>query len=150
MSTTGVGLGYGAKIRIGRGAVPTWTEILGPGDFDMPTGEADEVDVTSHSSPNKTKEYIPGLQDNGTMAVPVDWVPESDQDMLLRYLRQTGEIIQVEITPAGAATPEIYAGFVKGYGRSAPVQGKATGTLTFRINGIVSGEATDPAAGGGA
>ena len=149
-STTGVNLGYGAKIRIGRGTVPTWTEIKGPGDFDMPDGDTDEVDVTSHSSPNRTKEYIAGLIDNGSIDVPVDWVPESAQDILLRVLRRTGELIQLEITPAGAATAEVYASWVKNYKRSAPVQGKATGTITFRVNGLVSGDAVDPAGSGGA
>ncbi|MBT9387021.1 hypothetical protein KM176_24485 [Pseudooceanicola sp. CBS1P-1] len=146
MSTTGVGLGYGARIRVGRGATPSWTELAGIGDFDLPDGEADEVDVTSHSSPNRSKEYIPGLLDNGTLSAPLDYIPESPQDMLLRYLRAAGELIQVEVTAAGATTPEVYAGFVKSYGRSAPVQGKSTATVVFRINGLVSGEATDPAA----
>ncbi|MFC5736942.1 phage tail tube protein [Sinirhodobacter huangdaonensis] len=146
MSTTGVAIAWGAKIRIGRGAVPAWTVIKGVGDFDMPTGEADDVDATSHSSPNRTKEYISGMIDNGTMSVPVDWIPESEQDILLRVLRRTGEVIQLEITPAGAETPEVYAAFVKSYGRSAPVQGKATGTVVFRVNGIVTGDAADPAA----
>lgn len=144
MSETGVELGYGAKIRIGRGATPTWTELKGVGDFDMPNGETDEVDVTSHSSPNRTKEYIGGLNDNGSIDIPIDWVPGSTTDVLLRVLRRTGELIQLEITPAGETTPEVYAAFVKNYARSAPVQGKATGTITFRMNGIVSGDAVDP------
>lgn len=144
MSFTGVALGYGAKVRIGRGSTPDWTELQGPGDFDMPNGDTDEVDVTSHSSPNRTKEYIAGLIDNGSLDLPIDWVPESTQDVLLRVRRRTGELIQLEITPAGAVTAEVYAAWVKNYQRSAPVQGKATGTVTFRINGLVSGDAVDP------
>lgn len=145
MSFTGVQLGYGAKIRIGRGVTPTWTALEGCGDFDFPQAESDEVKVTSHSSPNRTHEYVPGFTENGVMTVPIDWVPGSDQDILLRVLQQTGEIIQIEATPAGAGqTAEVYAGFVKRYGRSAPVEGKSSATLAFRINGIISGEAEDP------
>lgn len=140
MSFTGVDLGYGAKIRIGRGTgAVTWTDLAGPGDFEFPQMVADDVDVTSHSSPNRTKEYIPGLTDNGEMTVPVDWVPDSAQDILLFTLQRTGELIQIGCTPAGSLNEEVYAGYVKRYGRSAPVQGKATATLVFRVNGLVSG-----------
>jgi hypothetical protein len=144
MSTTGVNIGWGAKIRIGRGVTPTWTEIVGIGDFDFPQMAADDVEVTSHSSPNRTKEYIQGLIDNGEMPVPLDYIPNSDQDLLLRFLQQTGETIQIGITPAGVLTEEVYAGYVKTYTRSAPVNGKSSANLIFRINGIVSGEAVDP------
>ncbi len=150
MSTTGVGIGYGATIRLGRGADPTWTGLVGIGDFDLPTSEADEVDNTSHSSPGRAKEYGAGMLDNGTMSVPLDYIPDTEQDILLRVLNRTGEIIQIEITPAGAQTPDVYAGFVRSYGRTAPVQGKSTATLVLRINGVVSGEPADPAEAGGA
>ncbi|MFD1913801.1 phage tail tube protein [Halodurantibacterium flavum] len=139
MSFTGVGLGYGARIRIGRGATPAWTTLIGPGDFELPAGEVDEIEATSHDSPNRTKEFIPGLTDNGTMTVPVDYIPGNDQDVLLRELRRTGELIQLEITPAGG-TPELWAAWVKSYGRSAPVNGKATATIGFRINGEIIAE----------
>lgn len=144
MSTTGVNIGWGAKVRIGRGVTPTWTELVGLGDFDFPQAQADDIDVTSHSSPNRTKEYIPGMTDNGELSIPIDYVPNGDQDLLLRYLQQQGELIQIGITPAGVLTEEVYAGYVKTYTRAAPVQGKSSATLVFRINGIVSGSAADP------
>ena len=144
MSETGVNIGWGAKIRIGRGVTPTWFEIKGAGDFDFPQMQADDIDVTSHSSPNRTKEFIPGMTDNGEMTVPVDWVPDSEQDVLLRYLQQVGELIQIELTPTGSTAEEVYAGYVRQYGRAAPVQGKASANLVLRINGIVSGAAEDP------
>lgn len=142
MSTTGVQLGYGARVRIARGDEETMAgavELLGVGDFDLPAGEAAQVDVTSHSSPNRTIERIPGLIDNGTMALPLDWLPNSEQDILLRTLKATGEMIRVGILPAGVpeAGEEVYAAYVNNYARSAPVQGKATGTVTFVINGLV-------------
>lgn len=140
MAFTGVGLGYGAKIRIGRGSTPVWTQILGPGDFDLPNGERQRIDVTSHSSPDGRMEYISGLIDTGTFSVPVDWIPDSPQDVLLfeLYTSVPAELIQLEITPAGG-TAEVYAAEVTNYARSAPVNGKATATATFSLNGLVSG-----------
>lgn len=150
MSATGVQLGYGAKVRIARGDgnTPAWTKLIGVGDFDLPAGEAAQVDVTSHDSPNRTIERIPGLIDNGTMSVPLDYLPNSEQDILLRTLKQTGELIRIGILPAGVpeAGEEVYAGYVNNYARSAPVQGKATSTLTFVINGLVGDVPTAPVA----
>lgn len=149
MSTTGVNIGWGAVVRIGRGATPAWTVLAGVGDFDFPQMQADDIDVTSHSSPKRTKEFIAGMADNGEMALPLDYIPGNTQDVLLRVLNQTKEMIQVGITPAGTGlTEEIYAGYVRSYVRSAPVQGKSTATLTLRISGIVSGEASIPGGGG--
>ncbi|WP_323041144.1 phage tail tube protein [Gemmobacter sp.] len=145
MSVTGVNIGWGAVIRIGRGVTPTWTTLAGVGDFSFPQMQADDIDVTSHSSPDRTKEFIPGMIDNGEMSIPLDSVPGSTQDILLRVLNQTKELIQVGITPAGTGlTEEVYACYVRSYDRQAPVQGKASATLALRISGIVSGEATLP------
>lgn len=136
MSTTGVGIGYGAIVRILYGDPLVPFVLKGPGDFDLPAAEAEEVEVTSHSSPGRTREFVPGMIDNGAMALPLDYVPNSDQDVLLRQLHRTGELVQVGVTPAGG-TEELYAAFVKSYQRSAPVTGKATSTLNLRINGAV-------------
>ncbi|TQS73297.1 hypothetical protein ERN12_05945 [Rhodobacteraceae bacterium] len=140
MSTTGVNIGYGVKVRLGRGASPNWVVLKGVGDFDMPDGEADDVDVTSHSSPNRTMEFIAGMIDNGLLAIPLDYVPDSEQDVMLLELRNTGELIQMGITPPGSQNEEIYAAFVKSYKRSLPVKGKASATLNMRVNGLVEPE----------
>ncbi|MER5172665.1 phage tail tube protein [Thioclava kandeliae] len=139
MSVTGVAIGYGVVVRIGRGATPTWTTLVGVGDLEMPNGEADEIEASSHSSPNRTKEFIPGLQDNGTLALPLDYIPDSDQDVMLLELNNTSELIQLGIKPPGG-TEEIYAAWVKSYPRSLPVNGKAAATLNLRVNGLVEAE----------
>ena len=150
MSITGVQLAHGARVRIKRGATSNMTDavkLIGVGDFDLPGGEAAQVDVTSHDSQG-TIERIPGLEDNGTMSVPLDWLPNSPQDIMLRTLKATREMIRVGILPKGVpeAEEEVYAAYVNNYARSAPVQGKAMSTLTLVINGLVSEIPDVPAA----
>lgn len=153
MSETGVKLGYGARARIaqGDGAMTDAFLLKGVGDFDMPGGERAQVDVTSHSSPKGTIERIPGLKDNGTMSMPIDYLPNTPQDILLRTLHATGEIVRLGLLPAGVpeAGEEVYAAYVNNYVRSAPVQGKATATITWIINGLVSDLPTAPVPGAG-
>jgi len=139
MSSTGVTLGYGTGIRIGRGDPVVWTELDGVGDVDFPNGEADEVEVTHMKSPARTKEYIQGLIDNGLVAVPVHWVPGSDTDVLLTAIRDSGEAVQIEFTAPGAgASAEPFAGFCKTYKRTAPINDKMMAEAAFRINGLVA------------
>lgn len=136
MADTGVKIGHGTVVRIGRGATPTWTPLVGLEDVTFPNSQVDEHEVT-HMQSGGTKEYIPGLQDNGEVSFTTHWVPGSDQDTLIQELKTLREIVQVEFTAANGGTPEAYAGFVKGYERVAPNNGPMKSTITFRISGRV-------------
>jgi hypothetical protein len=138
MSSTGVDIGHGTLVRVGVGDPVAWTELVGVGDVDFPMAEADEVEVTHQGSPGRAKEFIAGLTDNGVVAVPVHWIPGSAQDVVLRVLQASGETIQVEYTDnTDGAAPELFAGFVKGYKRTAPVGDKMMAEVSFRLNGAV-------------
>lgn len=131
-------IGYGLVIRIGRGDTPTWTTLEEIGDIEWPQAEADEHEATHMASPNRTKEFIAGLIDNGEVTIPMNWVPGSDTDVLLRDLQESGELVQVEFTAGNdGADPETYVGFCKRYGRTSPVNGVQKADAIFRINGMV-------------
>lgn len=132
-------IGYGSKIEIGRGATPTWTTLARVKDIPFPESTVDEIDVTSMDSPNATKEFIPGLVDNGEMSFELDWIPESPTHVLLKSLKNSRELVQIRITVPNELTPaepyiETYAGWCKGYARTSAVQSQMTATATFRIN----------------
>ncbi len=132
-------IGYGTQIRIGRGVTPTWTTLQHVRDVEWPMAEADEHEVTAMDSPNRTKEFIGGLIDNGELTIPLWWVPDSDTDVLLKDLASTGELVQFEFTGNhSGAVAEVYAGFVKRYGRTSPVNGPQEAECVVRINGAVS------------
>lgn len=127
-------LGYGSTVRIGVGATPAWTELDLIGDIDMPDEQADDVEVTHMKSPGRRKQYISGLFDGGEFSVPMNYIPGSATDLLLKQLKASGEIVMVEITLGVDGEPETYAGYLKGYGRTAPVNDKMTATASFKIN----------------
>lgn len=131
-------IGYGLTIRIGRGDPLDWTTLEEIKDIEWPQAEADEHEATHMASPNRTKEFIGGLTDNGEVTIPMNWVPGSDSDTLLAELQATGELVQVEFTAANeGAVPEVYIAFCKRYARTSPVNGPQTADATFRINGRV-------------
>ncbi|SNT76713.1 phage tail tube protein [Paracoccus seriniphilus] len=132
-------IGYGSRVRIGVGETPTWTELEFVGDIDMPDEQIDEIEVTHMKSPGRRKQFISGLTDGGEVSIPMNYIPGSATDVLLLGLKASGETVQVEITLTETGTPEIYAGFLKGYARTAPVNDKMMATATFRLS-----EAIDP------
>ncbi|MEP2782325.1 MAG: phage tail tube protein [Pseudoruegeria sp.] len=135
MSELGV-LGYGSIVRIGVGTGPAWTSLELVGDIDMPDEEVDEVDVTHMASPGRRKQFIPGLTDSGDVSIPVSHVPGSDTDVLLKSLRDSREIVLIEITASDHtdAEAEIFSGFLKSLPHAVPIGDKMTATPTFRLN----------------
>ena len=127
-------IGYGSTVRIGRGATPTWTELAFVGDIEMPDEQIDEVEVTHMKSPGRRKQFIAGLIDGGEVSIPMNYIQGSDTDDLLLELKASGEVVQIEITLTADGTPEIYAGFLKGYARTAPIADKMMATATFRLS----------------
>ena len=68
-------LGQGIELRIGDGAGPeVFTEIPGCASFGGPGDTSDTVDVTSHSSPNRYRQFIRGLKDGGELTCDVYWL----------------------------------------------------------------------------
>ncbi|ABN75750.1 phage tail tube protein [Cereibacter sphaeroides] len=126
-------IGYGTTVRVGRGAVPTWTKLALVGDIEMPDEQVDEVETTHMESPGRRKQFIAGLIDGGEVSVPMNLIPEGETDSMLQEIKASGETVQIEIKLPGSAA-EVYAGFLKGYARSAPVSDKMTATATFRLS----------------
>ncbi|WP_136685697.1 phage tail tube protein [Falsirhodobacter xinxiangensis] len=134
-------IGYGSTVRIGRGATPTWTELALVGDIEMPDEQVDEIEVTHMKSPGRRKQFIAGLIDGGEVSIPLNHIPGSTTDALLLAIKATGEQVLIEITlPAPieeTPTPEVFSGYLSGYGRTAPVSDKMTATATFRLSEAV-------------
>lgn len=139
MPATLASIGYGTQVRVGRGEIPTWTTLAEIKDVTWPVAESDDIEATHMESPNRTKEFISGLTDNGEVVVPMNWVPGSDTDVLLADLQSTGELVQVEFTSNEVgALPEIYAGYVRRYSRTSPVNDVQMAEAAFRISGLVA------------
>jgi len=131
-------IGYGSKVRIGRGVTPTWTELAFIGDLEMPDEQIDEIEVTHMQSPGRRKQFIAGLTDGGEVSIPMNYIEGSATDTLLQAIKASAENVQIEITLTADGTAETYAGFLKGYARTAPINDKMMATATFRLNEVVA------------
>lgn len=136
-------LGLGARVRVGRGATPTWTTIREPRDITTPDRSRADVDVTNHDSLDMTEENILGLF--GAVDWPVEHTYEvgSAEDVLFLDLLGSNELVLLEIRPAGATAVRTWQCRVKGYTVTLPTKAEMRATATFRVMAEVA-----PAGGG--
>ncbi|MDH0116755.1 phage tail protein [Rhizobium pusense] len=133
--------------RIGYGTIyEIWDKSLGVPAFvevaeviNVTPGEAtaDRVDATHMQSPNRRREYISGLIDNGEASFEINWVPGSDTDVLLRELFESGESVNHRITFPGAA-PRVtvtYEASIIGFSKAIPIDDRMTATITVAVSG---------------
>lgn len=131
-------IGYGTTVRVTRASSQTPFEIALVGDIDMPDEQVDEVDVTHMKSPGRRRQFIAGLIDSGELTFPMNLIPGSQTDTLMKELKASGEEVIVGITLPGEGTlEEQFTGFLKGYGRSAPIDDKMTAEATFRLSSFI-------------
>jgi len=134
-SSSGVKRGWGTTVRIGRGATPDWTTLIGTEDSPFPDQTPDGVDTTWQGSPNDTEEEIRGMKKVATWPLPLQYTPGSATDILLSELEEAGsdEHVIVEITPAGGASHR-WVAFVNSYRATAlTAQGKQMAEAVFKV-----------------
>lgn len=130
-------IGYGTTISVRRATPATAHELDLLQDVELPDEQADEVDVTHMKSPGRRKQFIAGLIDSGELGVPMNYIPGSPTDVMLKEIKASGENVLLDITLPGTTEPETFSGFLRGYARTAPVSDKMTATATFRLSGYI-------------
>lgn len=100
-----------------------------------PELDRDTIDVTSHDSPNRFREWVGGLVDGGEVTFEVNWdptehavsLPTDFEDPLPRQYR-----ILLPTPPGGNWT---FSGFITGMGHEYPHDDKMSAEFTFKISG---------------
>ncbi len=131
---------YGSKLKLGDGASPeAFTEVPGLKDFVLPTGEADNIDVTAHDSPGRTREYIAGFLDTGEIEIEFYYDPANAVQDDLRELKESGEENNFQVVlPDDDATTFEFAATVNTFEIAMPVEDALTATCSLKITGEVS------------
>ena len=138
MAVSGARRGHGGVVRVGRGTTTiTWTTLVGVGDFTFPARTVEEIDVTSHSSPVGTLEFIPGSADFGSVGFTLDYVEGNLSDVCLLAIEASRELVQLGLKTRTAAE-ERFVAFLSKYERGVPVKGVQRSNVTFRVSGTVA------------
>lgn len=118
------------------------TELVEVVSFTMPNGVAETIEATHLKSPNRRREYIAGMIEDGELEIVLNYVPGSATDILLRAALEDGATRdwKAEIPRTGATNWEVTGdGIVTGYDRGTVVaDGKMEGTVTLRVTGTTT------------
>jgi predicted secreted protein len=137
---TEVGIGLGAEFWLdSAGDVLTQLgEII---SVTPPQSTVEDVEATHMASPDRRREWVAGLIDDGEGSFEMNYVPGSDTDILIRAALSDGVTrdYKIVLPVADGSTWEITGDcVVKGYERSVPIDDRMTATLTVRFTGASS------------
>lgn len=106
-----------------------------------PNPEVEQIDATHSQSPDRRKESIDGLIENGECEVQMHYVPGSTTDELLNGILDT---------PAGENRTRIcrivypnqkthtFSANLKSYKPDVPIDNKMTATATWKVTGVIT------------
>ena len=136
MATSAI-LGYGMKFETGTsGASPTYTVVADVTGITPPNPSADTVEATNMTSTSGFREYIGGLKDGGECTLEMNFIPSSSGHTGLLTALADGTEGNYRITYSDTAlTAWAFKAYVTAFEVDAPIDGKITATVTFKLNG---------------
>lgn len=126
-------IGHGITFEMADPATPT-TWIYVAEVFNIEPGEeaTDQADATHMQSPNRDREYIPTMNDNGSISMDMNYVPGSATDLAL--IAAKGKKRRCRLTyPNGVQL--LFSGSRESYSNSATFDGKMEANVSFKISG---------------
>lgn len=138
-------IGYGAEFHLSSDDTAlNLTKLAEITSVTLPNPQVEDVEATHFESPNRRREYIAGLVEDGEGTFEMNYVADSATDKLLKAALTAGDARAYKIVVPDGATGWAVSGtcIVKGYERSVPIGDKMTATLTVRFTGA-STEAAD-------
>jgi hypothetical protein len=138
MAASNAILGFNTTISVETSAGSgVYTEIAEVTNSTPPDDQTDDVEVTHMKSPNRTKEYIPGLTDLGTCQVDMNWIPSSATDLFIIAWKASGLRRSVKFVYPNGAT-DTFAAYPKGYSKTTPIGDKMASSVTLKVAGAVT------------
>ena len=133
-------IGHGSELWIENdtGVLTKVAELTSVG---LPNPQVAEVEATHFESPDRSREYIPGLKDNGEITFGINWLPGSDTDELINGALSDTAARGMEVrVPGTGDTKQVFAfdGIVRGYEKAIPIDDRMTATVTVRVSGAVT------------
>lgn len=137
--TTEAQIGYGATFWLDN-AGGTLTKLGEITAVSLPNPQTAEVEATHFESPDRRREYISGLIEDGEGSFEMNYVPGSATDVLIRAAQADGDARDYKIVVPDGTGHWAVTGqcIVRGYERSIPIDDRMLATLTVRFTGSTS------------
>lgn len=134
--TTEARIGSGAEFWLDN-ASATLTKLGEITSISLPNPQVADVEATHFGSPDRRREYIAGLIEDGEGSFEMNYVPGSATDVLIRAALDDGVTRDYKIViPDGDTGWEVTGSLiVKGFERNVPIDDRMTATLSVRFTG---------------
>lgn len=134
MAATHEDTDIGFATMFGKGTGAGWQAFAEVTELNPPELSRDSVDFTHHGSPDRHREFKPGLSDAGEVSITYNLVPGLLDDAVIATYLASNSVELWEIRfPNGAVLA--YNGFATAHGRATPMDDKMTGSATFKVSG---------------
>ncbi|MBH0241913.1 phage tail tube protein [Streptomyces sp. CFMR 7] len=121
-----------------KGVSETYSPIANVSDISGPSRSRESIDVTAHDSPNKYREFIPGLKDGGEVEITINFSPGNTSHTALDTDFESDELHDYQIVLLPETADEHtwdFSAFITALGETYPVDDKMERTATFKISG---------------
>ena len=130
---------YGSTLQLGDGATTeVFTSIAEITELTPPSMSRDDIDVTSHSSPDGYREFIAGMRDGGEVSFKANWLPTNATHDFTTGLGETFDDNVTHnwkiILPNSIVTIS-FSGFLTAFETDTPLEEQATLTGTIKVSG---------------
>lgn len=130
-------LGLETEIRISMADVMTsipWATAI-----TMPGISFDTVDVTTNTSANGFREFIPGLADGGEVTFTINFHDDEAAHQELWNAQQARDVVAFQVAMPQFATNNLFDfdAFVTGLPISSPIDAQVTQDVTLKITGNI-------------
>lgn len=132
--------GWGGSFHLGLVA-GTLTELIEVVSFTLPNGETETIEATHLKSPNRRREFIAGMIDDGDLEIVLNYVPGSATDVLVSAAHNDGVVRFFKaVIPRATANWEILgSGIITGRDRgSVEADGVMRTTVMMRMTGATT------------
>lgn len=133
--TTEVTIGHGSKFLMGdHGSPEVFQQVAEVTSITPPAFMRDTPDATHMQSPDKFREFIPGLRDPGECSITINFIPGSPtQDaMMLQFTSDAIEHFRIEYPNLETWD---FSGYCVGFAPEVPLDGKMSATCRFKLTG---------------
>lgn len=127
--------GYGSQFQRGDGGTPeVFTTVAGVNAINGLDLSRNTDDTTAHDSPDGWSEFIGTLKDAGEVSLDVNYRPQ-DHDVFAADLDDNAPRTYRIVVPTSPSVTWTFKAVMTGFAFGLPVDGKATGTLKYKISG---------------
>lgn len=134
MPATAAATDIGFATTFGKVVANVYTALAEVTELNLPELSRDSVDFTHFGSPDRHREFKPGLSDAGELSLTYNLVPGLADDAVIATHLATNAVESWRVVFPNGAKLDVMA-FATAHARATPMEDKMTGSATFKVSG---------------